>query len=104
MSISRGGIIILDFKYRVGDLVEVRVPDLLLLSGSISDTTRLTLPGIILKSNLKYMRFATDFKWEEEFWRELAQRQMMSYTTLLRDRMLDITEYNIVRLINRTGM
>ena len=59
MSISRGGIIILDFKYRVGDLVEVRVP-------------------------------------------ELAQRQMMSYTTLLRNRMLDITEYNIVRLINRT--
>ena len=50
---SRGRIIVLDFKYRVGDLVEVRVPDLLLISGSISDD-RLTIPGVILKSNLKY--------------------------------------------------
>ena len=101
---SRGGIIILDFKYRVGDLVEVRVPDLLLVSGSLKDNSRLTLPAIILKSNLKYVKFAEDFNWEEDFWRELAQRQMMSYTALLRDRMLEITEYNIVRLINRTGM
>ncbi len=101
---SRGGIIILDFKYRVGDLVEVRVPDLLLVSGWLKDSSRLTLPAVILKSNLKYVKFAEDFNWEEDFWRELAQRQMMSYTALLRDRMLEITEYNIVRLINRTGM
>ncbi len=74
MSRSRGGIIILDFKYRVGDLVEVRVPDLLLMSGSLGDDTRLTLPGIILKSNLKYVKFAEDFKWEESFWREFNKR------------------------------
>ena len=98
---SKGRIIVLDFKYRVGDLVEVRVPDLLLVSGSISDD-RLTIPGVILKSNLKYRRFAPDFNWEDEFWRELAQRQMMSYTALLKNRILDITEYNIIRLINRT--
>ena len=104
MPVSKGGIIILDFKYRVGDLVEVRVPDLILMSGSLKEPSRLTLPGVILKSNLKYMKFAPDFKWEESFWRDLAQRQMMSYTTLLTNRMMDITEYNIVRLINRTGM
>ncbi|MEC8391716.1 MAG: hypothetical protein VXZ58_02405, partial [Actinomycetota bacterium] len=66
---SRGRIIVLDFKYRVGDLVEVRVPDLLLISGSISDD-RLTIPGVILKSNLKYRKFAPDFNWDDEFWRE----------------------------------
>lgn len=99
-----GGIIVLDFKYKPGDLVEVRVPDLFLLSGSLDFQERLTIPGVILKANLKYVKFGVDFKWEEKFWRELAQRQMMSYTTLLRNQIHEITEYNIVRLINRIGM
>lgn len=101
---QNGGIIVLDFKYKIGDLVEIRVPDLFLLSGSLNDSSRLTLPGLILKANLKYVRFAVDFKWEEKFWRELAQRQMMSYTALLRNQIHEITEYNIVRLVNRIGM
>ena len=97
-------IITLDFKYKVGDLVEVRVPDLAWVSGSVRHSGRLTLPGLILKANLKYIRFAENYRWEEKFWVELAQRQMMTYSTLLRDKIIEITEYNIVRLVNRAGM
>ena len=94
-------IITLDFKYRVGDLVEIRSPELTRVTGSAQHLDRLTLPGIILKANLRYVRFHEDFKWEVKFWRELAQRQMMSYDALVRSRIIEITEYNIIRLVNR---
>ena len=97
-------IITLDFKYRVGDLVEIRTPDLMRVTGSAQHPDRLTLPGIILKANLKYIRFHSNYRWEVKFWRELAQRQMMSYDALVRSRIIEITEYNIIRLVNRARM
>jgi hypothetical protein len=93
-------IILLEFEYGIGDLVEIRpgfnqFPEVL----DYEDPT--SFLGLILKANVKYIPFRENYNWDEPFWIKLAQRQMMSYNALVRSKIIEITEYNIIRLVNR---
>jgi hypothetical protein len=96
-------IIILKFKYRVGDLVEIR-PGFNRLPEALDYEASTSFFGLILKANVKYIPFSKDYNWDEPFWIKLAQRQMMSYDTLVKSKIIEITEYNIMRLVNRAGI